>query len=264
VEEICTLGTTSSVYAYIYSNNLAIEDMLYKDTSGTINWTFTELLDIFNLSYDNTYMVLRKTDNTGPIVIVTRSFGDDNVIVAGLQIICPTRTPTPTNTATNTNTPTITPTNSATPTPSITASNTPTVSLSGSNTPTPTITQTSTITPSNTTTPTITPSNTITNTPTPTSTPAYIYKSINMNIFRVIPGNQYRVDLTTDNIGLAKVTPDTINFMATSDPQRINCRLGFAANVASVMLHVKVTNLNTGALEYNSIAIKCNDILDCY
>jgi hypothetical protein len=265
VEEVCFPSVMPIAYINIYdSNNLEITDILYKDIYGSVNWTFTELLDIFNLSYDNTYMVLRKTDNTGPIVIVTRSFGDDNVIVAGLQSICPTRTPTPTNTATNTNTPTITPSNSATPTPSITASNTPTVSLSGSNTPTPTITQTSTITPSNTTTPTITPSNTTTNTPTPTSTPAYIYKSINMNIFRVIPGNQYRVDLTTDNIGLAKVTPDTINFMATSDPQRINCRLGFAANVASVMLHVKVTNLNTGALEYNSIAIKCNDILDCY
>jgi hypothetical protein len=85
-----------------------------------------------------------------------------------------------------------------------------------------------------------------------------------MNMFRVIAGNQYKVELTTDNIGLARVIPENITFMATSDPQRISCRIGFAANLASVMLHVKLINLNTGLLEYNSVTIKCNDILDCY
>jgi hypothetical protein len=265
VEELCFPSTIPTTYIAIYdSNSLEIEDTLYKDTYRTVNWSFTEMLDIFGLSSDRTYIALRRTDNTGPIIIAIKDIGNNDVMIGGLQSICPTRTPTPTNTSTNTSTPTITPSSSSTPTPSVTCSNTPTVSLSDSNTPTPTMTQTSTITPSHTATPTTTPTNTSTNTPTPTLTPAFIYKSINMNMFRVIAGDRYRVELTTDNIGLARVIPENIEFMATSDPQRISCRIGFAANLASVMLHAKLINLNTGLLEYNSVTIKCNDILDCY
>jgi hypothetical protein len=68
-----------------------------------------------------------------------------------LDILCPTQTPTPTNTST----PTLTPTPTNTVTPSITAS--------------PTVTPTNTMTPTNTSSPTVTPTNTMTPTPTVTS-----------------------------------------------------------------------------------------------
>jgi hypothetical protein len=59
--------------------------------------------------------------------------------------LCPSPTPTPTNTSTPTNTPSITPTN----TPSITPTNTTTPTLTPTNTQTPSITPTNTQTPTN-------------------------------------------------------------------------------------------------------------------
>jgi len=119
---------------------------------------------------------------TGPVTVNMQGYYEYNNLVVELNssgaivdyILCPTLTPTPTNTqtptntATNTSTPTNTPTNTATntQTPTNTATNTQTPTNTATNTPTPTNT------PTNTTTNTQTPTNTTTNTPTPTNTPS--------------------------------------------------------------------------------------------
>ena len=117
----------------------------------------------------------------GPVTVNMTGFYEYNNVVVELNssgivvdyILCPTFTPTPTQTQTPTNTPT------NTPTPSITPTNTPTPSITPTNTstptntqtPTPTNTQTPSITPTNTPTPSITPTNTSTPTNTQTPTP---------------------------------------------------------------------------------------------
>lgn len=169
-----------------------------------------------------------------------------------------TPTQTPTITETPTTTPTTTPTNTETITPTVTPSQTPTT------TETPTNTPTSTVTPSQTPTetPTVTP--TTTETPTQSPTAAYIYVGINLNINNIITGNRYKVELITDNFGIAKPFPEQINFTGSYSPQRINFKLGFAANISTVIVSAKITDLDTGRIEYNSVFIKCNSILDCY
>ena len=169
-----------------------------------------------------------------------------------------TETQTPTPTETPTATPTTTPTNTETITPTVTPSQTPT------STQTPTNTPTSTVTPSQTTTvtPTVTP--TTTQTPTQSPTAVYIYEGINLNINNIITGNRYKVELITDDFGVAKPFPEQINFTGSYGPQRINFKLGFAANISTVIVSAKITDLDTGRIEYNSVFIKCNSILDCY
>lgn len=182
----------------------------------------------------------------------------------------PTETPTqtPTNTETPTQTPTITqtPTNTTTNTPTNTETITPTVTPTQSPTNTITPTNTVTQTPTPTETPTSTPTNTPTKTttPTPSSTSIYIYEGINLNINNIITGNRYKVELITDDFGIAKPFPEEINFLGSYSPQRINFKLGFAANISSVIVSAKITDLDTGRIEYNSVFIKCNSILDCY
>ena len=178
----------------------------------------------------------------------------------------PTQTPTntetpsqtPTNTETPTTTPTTTPTSTETVTPTETPSQTPTTTETPTNTPTPTATPTQTKTE----TPTVTP--TTTETPTQSPTAAYIYEGINLNINNIITGNRYKVELITDDFGVAKSFPEQINFTGSYSPQRINFRLGFAANISTVIVSAKITDLDTGRIEYNSVFIKCNSILDCY
>ena len=112
--------------------------------------------------------------NNSSIVVQLSSGGEIN----GFSL-CPTLTPTPTNTSTPTNTPTVTSTPTNTPTvtstPTNTPTNTPTVTSTPTNTPTntstPTNTPTVTSTPTNTPTVTSTPTNTPTVTSTPTNTP---------------------------------------------------------------------------------------------
>ena len=169
-----------------------------------------------------------------------------------------TPTVTPTITSTPTNTTTNTPTNTETITPTVTPSQTPTQTETPSQTPTntPTITSTTTTTPTNTP--------TKTTTPTPSSTAVYIYEAINLNINNIITGNRYKVELITDDFGVAKPFPSEISFLGSYSPQRINFKLGFAANISSVIVSAKITDLDTGRIEYNSVFIKCNSILDCY
>jgi len=202
----------------------------------------------------------------------------------------PTITRTPSQTPTNTTTSSVTPTQTITssPTPSITSSqtatstktptctstntptNTETITPTATSTQTPTQTTTPTNTASQTATPSETPTSTPTNTPTltttptPSSTAVYIYEGINLNINNIITGNRYKVELITDDFGIAKPFPEEINFTGSYGPQRINFRLGFAANVSTVIVSAKITDLDTGRIEYNSVFIKCNSILDCY
>jgi len=188
----------------------------------------------------------------------------------------PTESQTPTQTETPTSTPTETPTQTptATETPTTTPTTTPTNTETITQTATPTQTPTTTGTPTNTPTPTETPTQTTTQTPTatptatetPTQSPtsAYIYQGINLNINNIITGNRYKVELITDDFGVAKSFPGQINFTGSYSPQRINFKLGFAANVSTVIVSAKITDLDTGRIEYNSVFIKCNSILDCY
>lgn len=113
----------------------------------------------------------------GPVTINMTGFYEYNNVVAELDssgtvvdyILCPTLTPTPTNTQTPTNTPTNTET--PTNTPTNTSTNTPTPTNTPTNTQTPTNTPTNTETPTNTPTNTQTPTNTVTPTATTTQTP---------------------------------------------------------------------------------------------
>jgi hypothetical protein len=190
----------------------------------------------------------------------------------------PTTTPTetPTETPTVTPTPSETPTNTPTNTESSTPTQTPTLSPTNTITPTETPTETPTVTPTPSETPTNTPTNTetptntitqtptSTETPTPTKTTSYLIRGISININNITVGNNYEVEFGTDNYGIARIFNEKINFMATSDPQRVNVRVGFAANIPSIIVYVKVTDLDSGRVEYNSVFIKCSDIFDCY
>jgi hypothetical protein len=174
----------------------------------------------------------------------------------------PTTTETPTQTPTITETPTTTPTNTPTNTETITPTVTPSQTPTTTETPTNTPTQTETPTQTKTSTPTPTP--TTTETPTPSPTAVYIYQGINLNINNIITGNRYNVKLTTDDFGVSKAFPEEINFTGSYSPQRVNFKLGFAANISTVIVSAKITDLDTGRIEYNSVFIKCNSILDCY
>jgi hypothetical protein len=176
----------------------------------------------------------------------------------------PSQTPTttPTQTPTTTGTPTTTPTTTPTNTETITPTTTPTQTPTQTTTPTNTITQTSTPTPTPTN--TLTQTSTTTTTPTTSPTSIYIYEGINLNINNIITGNRYKVELITDDFGIAKAFPAQINFTGSYSPQRINFKLGFAANISTVIVSAKITDLDTGRIEYNSVFIKCNSILDCY
>ena len=269
-------------------------EFLYQTSIGDDKWTYQELLDLLGLGSSSSLYV-KKTINDIVYTIVSDGNGDSIIDTIS---ICITPTPTPTNTntptltstltptqtPTNTVTSTLTPTNSKTPTRTLTPTQTPTPTNTTTQTPTPTNTETPTNTPSetptntptptNTATNTLTPSNTATNTPTntltvtntmtPSQTSAYIYKAINMNINRIIIGHKYKIDLSTDDIGLASVKPSQITFTGTYDPQRIAFQIGFSAELPTVILSAKITDLDTGLVEYNTAFVKCNGILDCY
>ena len=164
--------------------------------------------------------------NNSSIVVQLSSGGEIN----GFSL-CPTLTPTPTNTSTPTNTPTVTstPTNTPTNTPTVTSTptntptntstptNTPTVTSTPTNTPTvtstptntPTVTSTPTSTPTNTPTVTSTPTNTPTNTSTPTNTPTITSTPTNTptNTSTPTPTNTSTVTSTPTNTPTTTSTP---------------------------------------------------------
>jgi hypothetical protein len=292
--DICHNNPTKTIIVYDLDGLLNPGEFLYQTAMADDKWEFQELLDVLGLN-SATALYAKKTTNNIVYTIIPDSNSDSIIDTIS---ICVTPTPTPTNTntptLTNTVTPTQTPTPSVTNTSTPTNSKTPTKTATPSNTTTKTSTPTETSTPTNTATPTNTPSETATNTPTPTNTPtntttpsntatntptntttvtntitpsqtsAFIYKAINMNINRVIIGHKYQIDLSTDDVGLAKIKPHQINFTGTYDPQRIAFQIGFSAELPTVILSAKITDLDTGLIEYNTTFVKCNGILDCY
>lgn len=293
---LCHNDPTTVVLVYDNNGILDIGEILYETSDSTDKWLFSELLGLLNIGSANELYIRRQMGATSTVyTLIENNDGESEVSSIG---ICVTRTPTPTptttqtptNTETSTPTPTPTPTNTNTPTTSETPTNTPTTTNTPTNTETPTTTptltntstpsETPTQTPTNTTTPSETPTNTPTPTNTRTSTPTttvtstttvtpsptsvYIYKAINMKINRIIIGHSYKVELSTDDIGLAKVEDPVITFTGTYDPQNIAFKIGFSAALATVILNAKVTDLDTNMVEYNTVFIKCNEIQDCY
>lgn len=291
--QLCHNNTIIKFVVYDDNNIVDINDMLPKNSGATENYSLEDLNNILGLS-DITIFYIRPVgiENEWYRVRTIQEVGGDVIVTDINDCVTPTPTPTSTITATptqtntetptptRTNTPSQTPTNTVTstqtPTPTATSTQTPTISPTQTITPTETPTETPTVTPTpsetptntptNTTTPTTTQTNTPTSTetPTPTKTTSYLIKGISININNITIGNNYEVEFGTDNYGIARIFNEKIHFMATSDPQRINVRVGFAANIPSVIVYVKVTDLDSGRVEYNSVFIKCSDISDCY
>lgn len=295
---ICHNNPSNLVIIYDQGTWLEVNDILYQTSDASDWYTMSELATLLSLPslsiayvrpVDNTlegYRVRQVEANLANKAHVTNIFQcvtpTPTTTSTPTQTPTQTQTPTETPTQTPTESPTQTPTNTATPsqtptitqTPTTTTTNTPTSTETITPTVTPTQTPTTTETPTNTPTQTETPTQTQTQTPTPTPTTtetptpsptaAYIYEGINLNINNIITGNRYKVELITDDFGVAKPFPEQINFTGSYSPQRINFKLGFAANISTVIVSAKITDLDTGRIEYNSVFIKCNSILDCY
>lgn len=290
---LCHDQPSQLILVYKQGALVSIGDILYQKSDATDAYTMSEIASLLGLQSLSIAYIRPVNGNETYIVRQIEDNGSDQAHVTSVsQCVTPTPTPTitstatptptasetPTATATNTptNTPTSTPTETSTPTPtpSITASQTATATTTTTPTPTATETPTSTATPTNTpsitASPTVTRTSTPTNTPTRTETPtpthtsAYIYKGISININNIIVGNRYIVEFSTDNPRSAIVSPTNWSFMGTSNPQRVNIQLGFSANISTVLVSAKLTDLDTGRIEYNSVFIRCNSVLDCY
>ena len=295
---ICHNDPSNLVIIYDQGTRLEVNDILYQTSDASDWYTMSELATLLSLpSLSIAYV--RPVDNTSEgyrVRQVEANLANKAHVTNIFQCVTPTptttstptqtptqtQTPTETPTQTPTESPTQTPTNTATPsqtptitqTPTTTTTNTPTSTetvtptVTPSQTPTttetPTNTPTQTETPTQTQTQTSTPTPTTTETPTPSPTAVYIYQGINLNINNIITGNRYNVKLTTDDFGVSKAFPEEINFTGSYSPQRVNFKLGFAANISTVIVSAKITDLDTGRIEYNSVFIKCNSILDCY
>ena len=164
-----TVTPTRNRYAFIVFSGVNSFDACNQvNQPSTIIYGEKILFDENTIFYDtmvgNSVNILTGYYNYSQIVVGLLSGGEVN----GFSL-CPT--PTPTVTQTPTNTPTVT----STSTPTVTPTNTPTVTQTPTNTSTPTVTPTNTstptVTPTNTSTPTVTPTNTPTKTSTPTVTP---------------------------------------------------------------------------------------------
>jgi hypothetical protein len=294
--DLCHSNPTVIVLVYDNNGMLDIGEILYETSDGTDPWLYSELLSKLNIISADELYIRRQSGATSTVyAVIENNDGESEIVSVGLCVTqtptpTPTNTQTPTNTSTPTATTTATPTSTNTPTTSETPTNTPTPTNTATNTATPTCTttvtntstpsETPTQTPTNTATPSETPTNTPTPTNTRTSTPTttvtstttvtpsptsvYIYKAINMKINRIIIGHSYKVELSTDDIGLAKVETPIITFTGTYDPQNIAFKIGFSAALATVILNAKVTDLDTNMVEYNTVFIKCNEIQDCY
>lgn len=290
---LCHSQPSKLILVYKQGALVTTGDILYQTSDATDAYTMSEIAALLNLQSLSTAYIRPVNGNETYVVRQIEDNGNDQANVTGVfQCVTPTPTPTITSTATPTPTSSETPTatvtstptstltstptetSTPTPTPSITASQTATATPTETPTSTPTETPTSTATPTNTpsvtasltATRTSTPTNTPTKTetPTPTHTSAYIYKGISININNIIVGNRYNIEFATDNPRLAIVTPTNWSFMGTSNPQRVNIQLGFSANISTVLVSAKLTDLDTGRIEYNSVFIRCNSVLDCY
>ena len=154
---------------------------------------FDENTIFYDTMVGNSVGILTGYYNNSSVVVQLSSGGEIN----GFSL-CPTLTPTPTNTSTPTNTPTVTSTPTETPTNTPTVTSTPTNTPTNTSTPTntPTVTQTPTNTPTTTSTPTNTPTVTSTPTETPTNTPTVTQTPTNTPTTTETPTNTPTVTTT--------------------------------------------------------------------
>ena len=136
--------------------------------SGFFNAVYRDGLVILGQATTAAQLNLWATGYNLDLIDTYLLFGDPAMAIALPEAPPPTKTPTPTATATETPTPTATA--SQTPTPTATATETATPTATATETSTPTATATETPTPTATATETPTPTATATETPTPTAT----------------------------------------------------------------------------------------------
>ena len=111
-------------------------------------WDYTELQDIAGSTADTLYIRRRPSGYNDNYRVASVSSNTQSVlgalgkaIISGLPDLCPTPTPTPTNSQTPTTSPTTTPTKTGTPTQTPTRTATSTQTPTKTSTPTPTVTE---------------------------------------------------------------------------------------------------------------------------
>ena len=205
---------------------------------------FDENTIFYDTMVGNSVGTLTGYYNNSSIVVELLSGGEIN----GFSL-CPTLTPTPTNTSTPTNTPTVTSTPTNTPTVTSTPTNTPTVTSTPTETPTntptntstptntptvtstptntPTVTSTPTNTPTVTSTPTETPTNTPTTTSTPTNTPTTTETPTNTPTTTSTPTNTPTVTSTPTPTNTPTVTSTPTNTPTTTSTPTPTATIGY-------------------------------------
>ena len=111
-------------------------------------WDYTELQDIASSTADTLYIRRKPANYNDNYRVASVSSNTQSVlgalgkaIISGLPDLCPTPTPTPTNSQTPTTSPTTTPTKTGTPTQTPTRTATSTQTPTKTSTPTPTVTE---------------------------------------------------------------------------------------------------------------------------
>ena len=196
---------------------------------------FDENIIFYDTMVGNSVGVLTGYYNNSQIVVQLSSGGKVNAFS-----LCPTPTPTVTQTPTNTPTQTQTGTPTQTPTQTSTPTETPTQTPTNTTTPTvtPTNTQTPSVTPTNTTTPTQTPTQTSTPTETPTQTPTNTTTPTNT------PTNTQTPSVTPTNTQTPSVTP-TNTPTVTETPTQTPTNTSTPTNTPTVTSTPTPTNTPT-------------------
>ena len=174
---------------------------------------FDENTIFYDTMVGNSVGILTGYYNYSQIVVQLLSGGEVN----GFSL-CPTPTPTVTQTPTNTPTVTSTSTPTVTPTNTPTVTQTPTVTSTPTETPTntPTVTQTPTNTPTTTETPTNTPTVTTTPSQTPTNTPTVTQTPTNTPTVTETPTNTPTTTTTPTPTNTPTVTSTPTNTPTTT------------------------------------------------
>jgi hypothetical protein len=122
--DICFNPTNRAINIGIV--NLNINKYLYKNDDITL-WKWTDIIALDTTFIGSVSLYLR-TSESYDIIQIKQDINTGNAIILQITGMCPTQTPTPTNTPSKSATPTITPTNTATPSQTVT--NTPSSTLS--------------------------------------------------------------------------------------------------------------------------------------
>lgn len=178
-------------------DSLQIGDILYSSSTGQ-KYSFAALVAANPFYSGSEILYIRKPQEN--VVYKVQRHNDDDAIIIDFAL-CPSQTPTPTQTST------------PGPTPSNTQTQTKTPTNTASVTTTPTKTPTPTISPTRSQTPTVTPTHT--STPTPTDTPTiegynYYYVATNINNLCYAKSSLLPTILIYDNI------IDNTSFLATA------------------------------------------------